>query len=128
MFSLAAGAQQLPVKRRLVVFYSPGCHSCVEAKRELLPQLEREFRGRLEIEYRDVSELKNYQEMLSLKEKYQPAARLKFPVYYLPGRLLMSESAGNDNLRKAIIEALTVTVLEDPRAEISLIEDRKSVV
>lgn len=74
--------------RKLIVFYSPACHKCIEIKRELMPAIEKEFKGQIRIEYRDISELENYKFLLGLQEEYKSDIALDLPVFFFAGRFL----------------------------------------
>lgn len=95
---LQAADELLPAKK-LLVFYSPSCHKCMEIKAKVLPQLSREYAGRLEIEERDISDVENYKFLLGLKEKYDRGLDLVVPVIFTDGRFLTGKKVNIENLR-----------------------------
>ena len=65
-------AEAKPAKLpKLLVFFSPSCHRCIEAKSKIIPAIEKEFSGRIELEYRDITDLENYKYLLALRGKYK---------------------------------------------------------
>ncbi len=91
---------------KLMIFFSPSCQRCIEIKNNVLPQIQEEFRGRLEIEYRDISEIKNYELLLGLEKKYHVRLSNAWPVFYGAGNFLNGEGEVKGNLKKFISEAL----------------------
>src|SRR3989338_2023457 len=80
-FSLAQ--EDLKSAPTLVLFYSPSCHKCIQVKSELMPQIEKEFKGKILIEYRDTSDFENYKLMLGAKERYAKDLKIVLPVAYI---------------------------------------------
>lgn len=87
-----------PKVPKLTVFYSPTCHSCQEAKRDLMPKIEREFGNRIVVEYLDITDLQNYKFMLGLQEKYLAGEKKILPVFFMGGNFL----DGADDLEKRL--------------------------
>jgi cytochrome c biogenesis protein CcdA len=85
-------------RHKLLVFYSPNCRECIEAKNKIIPEIEREFIGNIAVEYRDTADTENYRLLLSLKEKYNAKLDLILPVFYLDGQL----SNGRVDIKKAL--------------------------
>jgi len=73
---------------KLLIFHSPSCHACIEAKNKLIPQIQKEYAGKLQIEYRDVSDIENYKLMLKLKDAQAEMVSLELPVFYFRGKFL----------------------------------------
>ena len=92
----------------LLVFHSPTCQRCLKVKKEIIPRIEAEFKGRIRIEYRDIAEIKDYVSMLGLKEKYAKNIVLELPVFFMNGKLL--NGAGDV---KANLEGLINASLEE---------------
>ena len=114
-----AEAQEIP---KLTVFHSPTCHRCIEVKSELMPQIETEFKGRILIEYKDITAIENYQFFLSLREKYQVKdTKLDLPVFFLAGRFLGSDGQIKDRLREFINESLKAQAQTKPASLIDLV-------
>jgi thioredoxin-related protein len=65
MFLGPAQSEDTPV---LTVFHSPACQHCLKVKKEVIPQIEKEFKGKIRIEYHDIAEIKNYTSLLGSKK------------------------------------------------------------
>ncbi len=85
LFSCPLYAQE---DNKLLIFHSPSCRACIEAKNKLIPQIQKEYAGKLQIEYRDVSDIEHYKSMLKLKEAQAEVVSLELPVFYFKGRFL----------------------------------------
>jgi hypothetical protein len=90
----------------LLFFHSPSCHECQKAKTQILPQIEKEFKGRLRIEYRDISEMEGYLDLLSLEKEYNVEPSLELPVFFLKGKFLSGKTVNMMSLRKFVRETL----------------------
>ena len=94
--------------KKLLIFNSPACHRCLEAKEKIIPAILSEFGDQLTLEYRDVQVLENYKVLLSLREQYAPNLALDLPVFFISGRLVNGSGKVAVKLRELIIEALSV--------------------
>ncbi|MCX5703566.1 MAG: hypothetical protein NT066_03640 [Candidatus Omnitrophica bacterium] len=112
--------------RKLIVFYSPGCHRCQEVKNELMPAIEKEFKGLFEIEYRDISNLENYKLMFSLRGKYASNVEIVVPVFYLQGHFLNSKGNIAKRLKPFIVKSLNRPLTEGEQPAIDLISSFKT--
>lgn len=121
--AFAFGQEGLP---KLTIFFSPSCHECLKAKNEVIPDIEKEFKGKISIEYRDITGTENYKSMLSLKEKYKSDIEIILPVFYFEGRFLNAKSAAKDNLRDFITQSLSRSGQGQAPAHIDLVERFKS--
>ncbi len=83
---------------KLIVFYSPGCHSCIHIKNEIIPAIELKFKDKIAVEYRDIDSIENYKLMLSLEERYHPKVSNSFPVFFFEGHFLNGEGNVKNNL------------------------------
>ena len=105
-------AQQLP---ELMVFHSPSCHRCLEAKKELMPAVEKKYKGKLVIEYYDITDTSNLKLFFGLKDKYNPEMKeFNLPVFFMKGRFLNTKTDLGDNLYNFIdasLEALDNQVI-----------------
>jgi cytochrome c biogenesis protein CcdA len=92
-----------PLNHKLIVFFSVSCHKCTQVKSELMPQIEKQFKDKIEIEYRDIGDIDNYKLLLGLQAKYN-AKDLKIivPVFFLEGHFLNAESLSKENLKRLI--------------------------
>ncbi len=93
-------------KPKLIVFYSPACHNCTDIKAKILPKIEKEFSGKINIEYRDISDVNNYKLMLAVDEKQEKKIELTLPVFYFSGRLLNGKGDVESALRLLIASSL----------------------
>ncbi|MDD5432271.1 MAG: hypothetical protein PHO70_04710 [Candidatus Omnitrophica bacterium] len=111
---------------KLVIFHSPSCHRCIEVKNEVMPEIEKEFKGRVEIEYRDISDVENYKHLLGLKEKYLANLKIDLPVFFLNGRFLTTEGQVKIALTSFISDALNNQGYKDEVAKIDIVKYFKS--
>ena len=91
---------------RLIVFFAPGCHKCIEAKSKILPEIEKEFSGEINIEYRDVEDIENYKYLLSLRERYDKRIGIDLPVFFFEGKFLNGRGEIKESLKKLITTSL----------------------
>lgn len=114
LFALTAMsfAAEMP---KLIFFHSPSCQECQKAKAEIIPQIEKEFKGRLEIAYRDISEMEAYLDLLSLEKEYGVEPTLQLPIFFLKGRFLSGKEVTLAGLRKFIPEMLGYAAQEKER-------------
>lgn len=101
---LAFGQTDALDNSALAFFYSPSCKECLEIKNDFLPGLEKEFAGRLVIEYRDISDINNYKILLSLREKYGLKSRQVVPVFYFRERLIEGQGDFKNTLFSLLAE------------------------
>ncbi len=92
-------------KPRLLFFYSLTCHTCHKVRTELMPAIEKEFSGRINIEYLDTADENNYKLMLSLKEKYNCQGK-GVPTIFLEGKILVGFDQIKAELRNVIVKTL----------------------
>ena len=106
-FLTPAPAREDPSSARaLIVFYSPGCHRCIEIKSKLLPEIEGRFRDKIRIEYRDTTDLENYKLLLSLEKKHGATINNVLPVFYFEGGFVNGEGKVRDHLLGLIARTL----------------------
>lgn len=90
---------QTPTQPKLIVFFSPTCHRCMQVRQEVMPDIEKEFKGKIQIEYRDIADINNYTLMVSLKEKYKSGVELEIPVFFFEGKFLDAKGEVRNNLK-----------------------------
>ena len=115
--------QTLP---KLVVFFSPSCHKCMQVKAEVMPKIEKEYKEKIRIEYRDISDINNYSLMIALKERYKSDIELEIPVFFFEGKLLNAKGNVEKNLNAVIAQSLVSSVKEVNVSSVNLIERFKS--
>jgi cytochrome c biogenesis protein CcdA len=81
-----------------------------------LPDIEREFKGKIQIEYRDIADIENYKLLLSLKEKYGSKIEDVLLVFYFQGHFLNARGNIKEGLRALISESLN----RKPQGKLSL--------
>jgi len=74
-----------PDNPKLVIFHSPACHSCVKVIGEIIPKIEKKYKGKVSLEYRDIDEIDNYTLLLGLQEKHGVTLTGSLPVLYMNG-------------------------------------------
>lgn len=109
-----------PEAPRLFVFYTTGCHRCIEAKEKVIPLIEKEFSGRLVIEYRDIAEIENYKMLLGFAQEAGVKLDSKVPVFYFSGKFLGADQLSEDNLRNFIRASLGKTLVIKAPASVDL--------
>ena len=105
---------------RLFVFYVSGCHRCIEAKQKVIPAIEKEFSGRLVIEYKDIGNIENYKMLLGFAQESKVKLDFQVPVFYFRGKFLGSEGVIGDNLRNFITAALEKTPVHQTSVSVDL--------
>ncbi len=99
-FLVFAYAKQLP---KLMIFYSPSCHRCEEVKKDLIPEIEEEYKGKIEIEYYDLTDIVNFKFLLGLKDNYDKEIKeFHLPVFFIQGEFLNTKADLSDGLRNLI--------------------------
>lgn len=107
--------------RKLIVFYSPNCHRCIQIKNEVMPDIEKDFKGLIDIEYSDIAKIENYKLLLSLKEKYKSNIEISLPVFYIEGHFLSGKGQVKENLQSLIAKSLRNPVREGHLPPIDLV-------
>jgi cytochrome c biogenesis protein CcdA len=91
---------------KLIIFHSPSCHRCIQAKQEVMPSIEQEFKDKIIFEYRDVSQVENYKMLLGLLQGNSAGLKFQVPLFYLRGKFLSAQGQLRDNLRSFIAAGL----------------------
>ena len=71
-----------------------------------MPRIEKEFNGKIRIEYHDIASIKNYISVLGLKEKYKKDIVLELPVFFINGNMLNGTGDVKTNLERLINASL----------------------
>lgn len=113
MTSLPAHSQELnPDKPKLIIFHSLTCHSCIKVKKDIMPVIEKEYKDKLILEYRDIADIENYKLMVGLQEKHSIKLTNDMPVFYLEGNFINGEkdiSSGWEEFINRGLRAFTKT-------------------
>lgn len=91
-----------------------------------MPVIEKEFKGKILIEYRDITDINNYTLMISLKQQYKADLELDLPVFFLEGEFLNGKGNIKKNLEALIAKSLTVSHKEEKLKGLDLVEYFKS--
>jgi hypothetical protein len=92
---------------KLIFFQTLSCHECQAVKEEILPRIKEKFRQKIDIEYRDIADIKNYEFLLSLKKQYGLTQDLKVPIVLAGEKFLSGREKIGRELDKTIEEALS---------------------
>jgi cytochrome c biogenesis protein CcdA len=103
---LIYGQESGETRGKLIIFHSLACHECIRAKNEIMPDIEKKFKDRINIEYLDIADIENYKLLLSLEEKYSVKLNNEMPVFYCEGSFLNGKSATKDALDAFIVRSL----------------------
>ncbi|MDD5730595.1 MAG: hypothetical protein PHN57_05660 [Candidatus Omnitrophica bacterium] len=99
LFSTCALALEEQVKENtLLFFFSPSCNECIKVRSGLMAGIEVKYKGRITVEYRDITDLSNYKFLLGLKDQYGPPANNSLPVIFFKNRFLSGEAQIQENL------------------------------
>lgn len=71
-----------------------------------MPDIERQYRNSILVEYRDISDIENYKFLLSLREKYNAQMAIKIPVFFFKGKLLNARENIVEDLRRLLERSL----------------------
>lgn len=115
--------QTLP---KLIVFFSPTCHKCMQVKAEVMPKIEKRYKEKIRIEYMDISDINNYSLMVTLKEQYKSDIELDVPVFFFEGRFLNAKGNLEENLNAIINQSPASTSKEISVSIVNLIDRFKS--
>ncbi len=69
---------------------------------EVLPIIEKEFKGKITIKYYDVNDVESYNFLLGLEENYRVSASNMLPVFFFKGGFVNGEGDVEENLRRLI--------------------------
>jgi len=106
--------QDIQPNRTLFYFYSPACKKCQELKAHFLPQLEKDFKGVVRLELRDITRMEDYALLLRLEEKYSPKLDNNVPLFFFEGRFLAPQVIHSELAR---LLALPAPAAAEERAE-----------
>lgn len=116
--SFAQAQKQNAPTHKLWMFYSPACHRCERIKKEILPQIVKEFGDRITVAYFNIQEVENYKLLLGLEKRYTVELANTIPVFCFEGRFLDATS----NLRTSLPALLRSSLGQLPKADIPRID------
>jgi thiol-disulfide isomerase/thioredoxin len=88
---------------RLYIFTSPDCPHCQIIQLENINQLSKKLGCKIEAKYFNIKEIKNYQKLIELEEKYKDTDN-ELPVVFIGKYVLGGEEEIKNNLEKLIKE------------------------
>jgi len=100
-----ANSEDLPV---LMMFHSPNCSRCLNVKKNIIPQIEEAYKGKLEIHYYDLTDVKNYTYLLGLREKYNKGIALDLPLFFMKNTLINGRGDIKNNLEFLVDSSLGI--------------------
>lgn len=122
----AYAKEQTLTQPKLIVFFSPTCHRCMQVRQEVMPDIEKEFKGKIQIEYRDIADINNYTLMVSLKEKYKSGVELEIPVFFFEGKFLDAKGEVRNNLKALLSRPKNLQQAEEKVSAVDLVGRFKS--
>jgi cytochrome c biogenesis protein CcdA len=84
---------------KLTMFYSPSCYHCIQARQEVMPKIEAEFKDKVVFEYLDISQEANYRLLLGLLQADTAGTKFQIPLFYMGTKFLAAKGELYDNLR-----------------------------
>jgi len=97
-------------KAEVMVFHSPACHSCIKAKQEIIPPVEKEFKRSIRFVFYDITDVENYGLLIGLKQKHSPELKIAIPVFFLNGKFLEGDGLTVEKLRQFIVENIKLVL------------------
>ena len=88
----------------LMMFHAYDCHNCIRVMNEVLPIIEKEFEGKITMQYYDVNDVESYKLLLGLEENYRVSTNNMLPVFFFKGGFVNGEGDVEENLRRLIRE------------------------
>ncbi|MDI6759112.1 MAG: hypothetical protein QMD94_05525 [Candidatus Omnitrophota bacterium] len=108
---------------KLIVFESSSCLTCAKIKDTVMQEIEKEFKDKIEIEYRDIGNIENYKLFLSLQEKSGLLGlESNLPVFYFNGRFLKGSGNVKEALRIMIAQVFEKSAVSQAGLKIGLLE------
>lgn len=101
-------------KPTLIIFHSPSCHFCIKVQQEIIPEIEKKYKDRIVLEYRNVDEIENYTFLLSLEEKYGVKLTGSLPEFYIRGHFINGYENIKSGWERFIDDALESSSKEKP--------------
>jgi len=74
-----------------------------------MPGIEKEFKGKVIIDYRNIDDIENYKLFLSLIEKYHAKIGGSFPVFFFEGKFLNGQGNVGQNLKALLMSPVTIS-------------------
>ena len=101
-------------RHTLIIFHSLDCHYCIKIKQEIIPKIEKNYKDRIILEYREVGDIENYTLLLSLQEKHNVTLTGTLPVFYMNGHFINGYNNIKNGWERFIDGALGESLKEKP--------------
>lgn len=101
-------------KPKLIVFFSPSCHSCQAVKNGVMPAIIAEFGDRIAVDYRDISDVGHYKEMIALRDHYKIEGSPRLPFIFFQGEIVSGEEEAHARLKDVVRAGITAPALQHP--------------
>ncbi len=98
---------------KLIFFYSHTCHKCITLQNEFMPIIQKKFKEKIKIEFRDIMDIENYNLLLGLKEQYGVTDKNGLPVLFLGGKFL----SGEDEVKKELMPLIELSLKQVTQKE-----------
>ena len=79
----------------LVYFFSPSCHRCIATRANVMPLIEDHYKGRIRVDYKDISDPENYKILFSMKRNAKADEKNIFPVLCFGGKFIDGRDESN---------------------------------
>lgn len=79
----------------LIYFFSPSCHRCIATRADVMPLIEDHFKGKVRVDYKDISDPENYKILFSMKRSANADEKNVFPVLYFGGKFIDGRDESN---------------------------------
>lgn len=112
---------------KLIIFYSPTCHRCLELENSIMPPIESEFMGRIKVEYYNIDDIENYKLLLSYKEKYAKDLNIILPVLFMQGNFLNGKADLKQELRGFIANSINRPKVKQGTVRVDLVSHFKAL-
>jgi len=112
---------------KLLVFHSPSCIRCIEFKKKELPEIANKYKGKVELEFYDVTDINNYKFLMGLNEKFKPNIELALPVFFMNGKFLNGKADISKELPGFIDDNMDSSIRETKDPGLDIIQYFKSI-
>lgn len=103
-------------KVRILYFYSATCKKCIWTKEQFLPRIQQKYQNQLEIKFLEITELKNFDLLLTLEKGYHRKINKTPPLIIAGNNVLEGQSAIVRQLEPVIKTCLAAGGCDWPQA------------
>ncbi|MBP7056017.1 MAG: DUF1573 domain-containing protein [Candidatus Omnitrophica bacterium] len=105
----------------LIYFFSPSCHRCIATRENVMPYIEERFKGKVSVDYKDISDPENYKLLFSMKRNAKADEQNVFPVLYFGGKF--TDGRDESNLTHSSLTAFIESSLGKEAKHVSTASD-----